>query len=124
MTRRSINLLLLVAAFTLFPTCKAKDESPKVEAPKPDGTYTARGRIESLPKPAPAPEFLEIHHEPVPAFTNSSGKVVGMPEMVMPFPEIAPGIDTGAFKIGDNIEFTFQVYWKPRTRYVVTSLKK
>ncbi|MDX2131888.1 MAG: copper-binding protein [Planctomycetota bacterium] len=89
------------------------------ELPPPDQTYTVRGRIDALPQP-PAP--LAIHHELIPEFLDRTGKVVGMREMVMDFPDLAPGVSLEGLKAGDPIEFTFEVRWKSDPRARVTRI--
>lgn len=86
-------------------------------------TYTTRAVIEGLPS-ADGKRFLSMHHEAIPDFADKSGKVVGMKEMVMPFPGLAPGVSLEGFAVGDAVEVTFEVRWNEVPRTVVTSIRK
>lgn len=79
--------------------------------PPPDQTYTLRGKIETLPQKGKPMSELTIHHEPLPAFRDINGNVVGMTAMVMPFTPTKT-IDLTPFSPGDIVEFTFEVRWK------------
>ncbi len=89
--------------------------------------YTIRGRIVSLPKAAGVSRDLQIHHEQLAAFYDRAGKDVGMKEMIMDFPSIAPGVPLEALAPGDAVVFDLEVDWSVRdfTKvYVVTRLAK
>src|SRR5690349_20165132 len=77
--------------------------------PPADQTYRTRGMVEELPAP-PSNEIM-IHHEPIPDFINAAGEKVGMNSMVMPF-AVGRGVDTSGLKVGDPVEFTFEIRWK------------
>lgn len=88
-----------------------------------DATYTVRGRIEGLPTPD-GKAYLHIHHEAIPEFKGRDGTVSGMDEMSMDFLGLAPGVDLSQVRVGDPIEFTFEVRWKADPRSLVTRVKK
>lgn len=126
----SAVLTSLVLGIGIAPIsgCLTKSEKPKLPA-KPDARYTVKGIIEVLPAPGPPKQDLSVHHEAIPDFVNSQGKAVGMSEMIMEFPEIAKGVSLKDLKVGDEIEMTFEVYWKhkegePAVRWVVTRIAK
>lgn len=89
--------------------------------------YTIRGRIVALPKPTGVSRDLQIHHEALTAFYDRADKDVGMKEMVMDFPSIAPGVALDSLGPGDVVVFDLDVDWSVRdfTKvYVVTRLAK
>lgn len=90
----------------------------------PDSSYTLRGIIETLPQADGPDKYIKIHHEALPTFKNKKGEVVGMPEMIMDFEQIAPEVSVGEFKVGDAVEFTFEVRWSPRVVTRVVRLRK
>jgi len=120
--------LMLGISLAPMPGCLTKSEKPKLPA-KPDARYTVKGILEALPAAGPPKQELSVHHEAIPDFVNSQGKAVGMSEMIMEFPEIAKGVSLKELKVGDEIEMTFEVYWKhkegePPVRWVVSKLTK
>jgi len=91
---------------------------PAPAAPAPDvHRYTLRGEIVRLPAPAPAARELSIRHEPIPDFKNSSGAVVGMGAMVMPF-GVAPAVPLDGLEPGDKIRFRFAMDWANNTSQI------
>lgn len=79
-----------------------------------DASYTLRGIIDTLPQTTGPDKYIKIHHEALPDFKNKEGKVVGMPEMIMDFEQLAPDVRLTDFKVGDIVDFTFEVRWSPR----------
>lgn len=120
LSRRGLFVRAGIVSALMLAGCIRKEPA----APKPDASYTTRGKIITLPKTGSPPEYLEIHHEKIPSFRNSAGKQIGMDEMVMPFPELGPGLKLESLKVGDKVKLTFEVYWKPRARYVATAVSK
>lgn len=98
------------------------------EATTPEGaaenTYTVRGVVVALPGPNRAKQFFQVHHEEIPEFVGRSGKVVGMKEMIMDFPDFASGEVVRGIAVGDAIRFTFEVRWKGKPRTLVTKIEK
>lgn len=88
-----------------------------------DQVYTVRGQIVALPDPAKPASQLQIHHEEIPNFVGAQGTVVGMKEMTMPFP-LAPGVSLEGLAVGDKVEFTFDVWLKPRMTYHLSKISK
>ncbi len=93
------------------PATEPAPEPPTEPTPPAAATQTyehIRGRIAKMPAP-PAQDF-QIHHEAIPGFVNREGKIVGMNEMTMPFPQ-AEGVSLEGFAAGDAVEFDFDVDW-------------
>ncbi len=97
--------------------------APAPATPEPDAVYIIRGKVAQIPDPKnPTTEF-RVHHEPIPDFKNSEGKVVGMREMEMPFPVSDAKLLEG-IQEGDLVEITFADWYKPIRSYKVTKLVK
>ena len=86
--------------------------------------YTTRGRIERLPKATGVARDLAIHHEALTAFYARDGSNVGMKEMVMDFPTIAPGVSLEGLALDDVVVFDFDVAWASRDVWTVTRIKR
>jgi Cu/Ag efflux protein CusF len=75
-----------------------------------------RGEVVRAPTPAAAGTQVLVRHEAIDDFVDSSGKVVGMDAMVMPF-EIAPPLSAKDLAVGDKVAIRFSMDWKePRLR--------
>lgn len=92
--------------------------------PAPDARYTTQGRVVMVPTRKSPASTLKIHHEAIPNFVDGQGKVVGMPSHPMDFPSAAEGIDLDALEVGQAVRFTFDVYWQPQTRWVISELER
>lgn len=92
-------------------------------APEPDAVYVVRGRVVELPDPKNPTKEFRVHHEPIPTFKTPAGEVVGMREMIMPFPVSDPSLLEGV-AVGDIVELTFADWYKPMRTYEVTKLTK
>lgn len=106
----------LVGVALLALSLAACDRGAKPgSAPGPDQTYTVRGRIERLPG---AEGAMVVHHEAIPEFVGKDGRVVGMREMSMEFPQVAPDAGVEGVEAGQGVNLTFEVRWDatPRTR--------
>ncbi|MFN0132471.1 MAG: copper-binding protein [Phycisphaerales bacterium] len=114
------------ACLTLAMLCAivgCSDGKPGPTLPAADQIYTLRGKIETLPvKDKPLSDLILLH-EPIDAFVDMHGKVVGMDSMSMPFtPDRA--VDLSKFAVGDVVEFTFEVRWKQSPRSLLTRMSK
>ena len=98
-------------------------ETPGAAVLEPRQVYTVRGRVMSLPS-SNGKQLFEIHHEEIAGFVGKSGKVVGMKEMIMPFPDLAPGITLDGLAAGDPVEFVFEVRWDAPPRTLITRISK
>ena|ERR1043165_2807490 len=90
-------------------------------APKPEHTYTVRGRLVALPDPAKLDSSLQIQHEAIPDFVGARGDI-GMSSMTMPFPP-AKGLSLAGLAPGDPVEFTWEMSWKPTRLSRVTAIR-
>jgi hypothetical protein len=119
-----LSLTLIVAGVGLLavlPGCSPSAPKPASSTKgTPAATYTARGKIASLPT---ASSDMYLQHEAIPTFKDKDGKVVGMGTMTMPFP-LAKGVTTDGLAVGDGVEFEFSVWWQPRVSYEVTRITK
>ena len=89
----------------------------------PDQDYTVHGLVTGLPSPDRPASDLTIRHEPIPAFVNRDGKVVGMDSMEMPFTP-AQGVSLSGLAVNDPVEFTFEVRWKQSPFSLLTRIVK
>lgn len=114
---------------TATPTNPAADEAFGT----PEAAYTVRGIVRQLPEP-PLRD-LRIEHEPIPTFRGSDGNVYvnkdgvpGMKAMAMDFPLVVDGVDLSTISVGDVVEFTFELRWRPPTQggaaYRVTKITR
>jgi Cu/Ag efflux protein CusF len=111
--------LFLLAAVVLIVGCGA--DAPVVdEAAAQVATYTARGRVLTMPS-EPGGE-IQLEHEAIHDFVNFRGDVVGMDAMTMEFP-LAEGA-AGEIVAGDIVEFDLQVNWDAEPLSSVTRLEK
>ena len=98
------------------PTPAAAPNDPAVR------TYTLRGRITALPNPPKS--ALEIHHEALPEYANEKGEVIGMDEMIMQFPYLAPGVSLEGLQPGDPIEAVMEMRFKGQPPFQLTRITK
>jgi hypothetical protein len=115
MFRRVIAAL----AFILIAACDRKQ--PGATTP-PDQTYTIRAQVTALPDPPR--QALRLHHEAIPTFVGSDGKVEGMEEMEMEFPFLAPSASLEGIAVNEPIEATMEIRWKAEPRFLLTSIHK
>jgi len=116
---------------TTPPAAHAADKQQEASSDTPVQTYTVRGEIVGLPAKDRPFDELQIHHEAIPNFADRNGKVMenskgmkGMMAMTMPYP-VAKGVSLDGYKIGDKIEFTFQVTWgEDYPTYAITKITK
>lgn len=116
--RLSPVLLALLAALT---ACRERPSGGGAAAPSVR-RYTVRGEVVKLPDPGAKPAQLSLRHEAIPDFADSSGAVVGMAPMVMPF-DVAPGVALEGLRAGDKVEVTLAVDWS-RPSLLVEGLRK
>ena len=113
---RTCLVLLALAGF--LASC-----SRQSALPPPDQVYTVRGIVVGLPAADKPASELTIRHEPIPAFMNREGRIVGMDSMEMPFTP-ARGVSLSGLAIGDTVEFTFEVRWKQSPFSQLTRIQK
>ncbi|MFA7237973.1 MAG: copper-binding protein [Phycisphaeraceae bacterium] len=104
---------------------------PEAASPPPEAaskgasarSYTVRGEIVQLPGAGSVDSQMLIRHEAIPDFVDDQGKVVGMMSMTMPFP-VATGVSLEGLKVGDAIQFTFELDWKAKVPYQIVKIEK
>ncbi len=101
------------------PTKDDKPSEPSAPQVAPV-KYTVRGIIKQIPIKDNPRTSLQIHHEAIPTFAKG-GKVIGMHEMTMEFP-LGPGVSLEGLKVGDKVEFDFEVVESPAMRYYMTRI--
>lgn len=87
----------------------------------PEHRYVTRGRLEALPG-ADHP-YLRVHHETIENFVQRDGSL-GMREMIMDFPALAPGVLVGGLAPGDPIEFEWEVRYGSEPTSLITAIRK
>jgi len=74
--------------------------------------YAVRGEIVQVGVAgAGAGAQLLVRHEAIDDFVDSSGKVVGMDAMVMPF-DVSPPLSASGLSAGDKVAIRFSMDWK------------
>ena len=87
-------------------------------------TFTVHGIVKGLPGAGRAPNELLVKHDPIPEYRDSSGKVVGMAAMTMPF-YLEQGVSVGGIKVNDEVELKVAQRIVPTfTEKVVEVVKK
>lgn len=120
-----ISAIVLCALIAMFIFWWIPRDLARASAQSPaDASYTLRGIIDTLPQSSGPDKYIKIHHEALPDFKNKEGKVVGMPEMIMDFEQLAPDVKLTDFKVGDVVDFTFEVRWSPRVVTRVSNMRK
>lgn len=121
-TRLAILVVASIGAVVAAAIFVATRQGPKTEeqVPVERTAYTVAGTIDVLEDEAG--EML-IDHEPIPEFKDGSGRVVGMGAMVMAF-KVADGVDLGDLSAGDDVIFTFEVWWEPETDWELTAIER
>ena len=66
---------------------------------------------------------MMIQHEAIKDFKNPDGEVIGMMSMTMPFP-VGPGVSLEGIQPGDTVQFTFELRWKGKPPFQLTSIQK
>lgn len=101
--------LLVLAALAACGGAGSSDSAAKSTV----SVYSVRGEIQRLPDPATHGSDREIwiRHEPIPDFKSSSGEVVGMESMTMPF-QLAADASTDGLSVGDRVSFDLSVDWQ------------
>lgn len=88
-----------------------------------DYDFQVRGIVRALPSTPKEPRELLVKHEPIPDYRDSSGKVVGMNGMTMPF-YLDSKIALDGVSLGDSVVLDVQVRTKPVFSERVVALRK
>jgi Cu/Ag efflux protein CusF len=86
-------------------------------------TYEMIGIVKALPGKGRSQNEVLIKHEPVPDYRDSSGKVVGMSAMTMPF-YLKEGVSLDGIQVGDRVAFRMTAVWEPRFIEEVVEIRK
>lgn len=143
--KRRMNMMpvlpMMLAAMVMMAGvigCSDRSPPPPPEAAAPASgsksvsarSYTVRGEVVQLPGPGallPGEGSVDggmlIRHEAIPDFEDDQGKVVGMMSMTMPFP-VGKDVSLEGLKVGDPIQFTFELDWKAKEPYQITKIEK
>ena len=112
-----LNFLAVVAGVVVLGL-----NAPSVLA---DEAYrvTVVGVVKALPGSGRAANELLVKHEEIPNYRDSSGEVVGMMAMTMPF-YLAPQVDISALKVGDKVEMVVEQHLAPQFSELVVAIKR
>lgn len=86
-------------------------------------TVTVHGVIRALPGSGLGKDEILIKHEEIPDYRDSSGKVVGMMAMTMPF-YLDPGTSLKGLAVGDEVELVLEQQFEPKYSERVVSISK
>ena len=86
-------------------------------------TYTVRGEVVELPVANDPKTSFRVKHEPIPDYKNREGVAVGMATMTMGFTP-AEGVSLEGIQKGDKVEFVWEMWYRPRMRERITSIRK
>ena len=86
-------------------------------------SFTVRGVVQALPGAGRAPNELLVKHEPIPDYRDSSGEVVGMAAMTMPF-YLGEGVAVNDLKVNDPVELTVEQRIRPKYSEKVVRVTK
>jgi len=110
------------AVLALAVGCQGSSTSAPAAGQATVRRYTVRGAIERLPDPKGPIREMMLHHEAIDDFVDTSGQVVGMDSMVMPFP-VAASVSLDGLAVGDEVEVVFAIDWS-RSSFQVERLGK
>lgn len=117
-SRTNLPRRTLLGLSLLVLGCRSSSEAEPAPAKAADQTYQVRGVLASI---TPEKSLVEIQHEEIPDFANSSGKKVGMAAMTMPF-HVAPQVDLKSFAVGDKVAFTLEVRWQEKRELYIPQM--
>jgi hypothetical protein len=112
-----LRLTAIAISLCLILGCENRDQPTT----PPDQTYTLRAIVTALPTQKQA---LRLHHEPIPTFVDKTGKTIGMEEMEMEFPFLAPAAKLDGIAVNDPIEATMEMRWNAKQAYLLTKIHK
>jgi Cu/Ag efflux protein CusF len=112
LVRPTARTLALLLSLLLFAGCRG-EEAPLPSAPR----YTVRAEVVTLPHPQARHRQIALRHEAMPSFADESGRVVGMPAMVMPF-ALGASASIEGLAAGDKVEVTFAMDWRTRAMVI------
>ena len=113
MTTIKTILLALVAACAVS-TCAFADTAYY---------YVVKGIIKGMPGDGLAKNEMLVKHQPIPAYRDDTGAIVGMMGMTMPF-YLKEGLSLEGIKAGDSVELKVEQHLQPKFTEEVISIKK
>ncbi len=108
------QLLAAVIALTLSAAPAVAEDSY---------TFKVKGVVRALPGEGRAANEILVKHEEIPDYRDSSGEVVGMMAMTMPF-YLAPQVSLKGIAEGDAVELVVEQRLQPKYSEQVTSITK
>ena len=108
------QLLAAVIALTLSAASAVAEDSY---------TFKVKGVVRALPGEGRAANEILVKHEEIPDYRDSSGEVVGMMAMTMPF-YLAPQVSLKGVAEGDAVELVVEQRLQPKYSEQVTSISK
>ncbi len=85
--------------------------------------YTVVGTVKALPGGPRAANEILVKHQEIPDYRDSSGKVVGMMAMTMPF-YLSPKVSVSDIKVGDAVTMVVEQRLTPRFTEEVVEIKR
>lgn len=86
-------------------------------------TFKVKGVVRGLPGAGRAANEVLVKHEEIPDYRDSSGAVVGMMAMTMPF-YLAPKVSLKGIAEGDAVEMLVEQRLQPKYTEQVVSISK
>lgn len=86
-------------------------------------SFTVKGVVKALPGQGTAKNEILVKHEEIPDYRDSSGKVVGMMPMTMPF-YLADGLSISGIGVGDPVRLVVEQRLEPKYSEKVVSIAK
>ena len=112
--RSFLRKFAVTCALALLATAAHADEAY---------SFKVRGVVRALPGAGTAPNEILVKHEEIPDYRDSSGKVVGMMAMTMPF-YLAPSTSLAGIAVGDTVEMLVEQRLEPKYTEFVVSVAK
>ncbi len=109
------QLFAVVASVLLLWAASAQAEAPY--------SFQVKGVLRGLPGDGRAANEILVKHEEIPEYRDSSGKVVGMMAMTMPF-YLAPKVSLEGLHVGDKVELVVEQRLEPKYSEQVTKIAK
>lgn len=85
--------------------------------------YSVVGTVKALPGGPRASNEILVKHQEIPDYRDSSGKVVGMMAMTMPF-YLSPKVSVSDIKVGDAVTMVVEQRLTPRFTEEVVEIKR
>jgi Cu/Ag efflux protein CusF len=120
---RVIGIIAILGAIIAAGCSRGQMNEQPAAAASDAQTYVVRGEVISVPQAGAPGTQLIIKHEPIDYFRDSTGQIIGMSTMGMPF-TLGKGVSLEGIRPGDKIEMRWVLQWKPEAKEYVESLRK